>query len=204
MFLVRSVSHMWPVLVLVLGGGCGAGLFEPYRAGLLAEGAVVLPVPFVRQEHKLSCGWSAASMLFRYYDQPIGEDDRERLLREPESDDGVTGRALKELLERNGFRACIFAGGPLDEEGPRGVSYHLRRGWPLVVMLSPEGSRRHYVVVSGLDARTGLVVMVDPVRGDVVCRWRVFEKLWERGNHFTLLAVPEKLRGREDGKPEPE
>jgi ABC-type bacteriocin/lantibiotic exporter with double-glycine peptidase domain len=187
-------------LALALGSGCGGGVFWPYHPDLLAEGAAVLPVPHVRQEHEQSCGWAVASMLLQYYDQPVGEEDRERLLREPESADGVTGRMLKELLERNGLRACIFAGGSLDEEGPRGVSYHLERGWPLVVMLSPEGSRRHYVVVTGLDERSGLVVMVDPVKGNVVCRKQVFEKLWELGNSFTLLAVPEKLQGREDGE----
>jgi ABC-type bacteriocin/lantibiotic exporter with double-glycine peptidase domain len=203
-FSIRLLIVPVLALALALGSGCGTVLFHPYRDGMLAEGAVVLPVPHVRQEHAQSCGWAVASMLFKYYDQPIRDEDRELLLREPESDDGVTGLALKELLERNGFRAIIFAGGQLDDEGPRGVSYHIGRGWPLVVMISPEGSRHHYVVVSGLDELRELVVMVEPVRGEVICGWQDFMELWARGNCFTLLAVPEKLVGREDVELSPE
>jgi len=187
------------IFALASGAGCARALFLPYRPGALAEGAVRLEVPFVPQEHARSCGWSVASMLFRYYDQPIGEEDRELLLGESESEDGVSGRTLKALLERNGFRTVIFEGRPLDEAGPRGVLYHLGRGWPLVVMISPEGVNRHYVIVSGIDERRGLVVIIEPVRGEVVCGRQDFEDLWERGNFFSLLAVPERLGGQGDG-----
>ena len=107
---MRTSIRICPMLAIALaaGSGCARALFLPYRPGALAEGAVRLRVPFVPQEYEKSCGWSVASMLFRYYDQPIGEEDRELLKREPESEDGVTGRALKELLEGNGFRAVIF------------------------------------------------------------------------------------------------
>jgi len=199
---VRASIRTWPILAIALasGAGCSRALFLPYGPEALSEGAIRLQVPFVPQEHARGCGWSVASMLFRYYDHPISDEDRELLKRNPESDVGVTGRALRELLARNGFRAAIFEGAPLDETGPRGVLYHLSRGWPLVVMISPHGVNRHYVIVSGIDERRGLVVMVEPVRGEVVCERQDFNNLWERGNYFALLAVPERLGGREGGQ----
>jgi len=195
---VRASVRTCPMLAIALasGAGCARALFLPYGPEALSAGAIRLQVPFVPQEHAQGCGWSVASMLFRYYDQPISDEDRELLKRNPESDGGVTGRALRELLARNGFRAVIFEGAPLDEAGPRGVSYLLSKGWPLVVMISPQGVNRHYVIVSGIDERRELVVMVEPVRGEVVCGRQDFEELWERGNFFTLLAVPERLGGR--------
>jgi ABC-type bacteriocin/lantibiotic exporter with double-glycine peptidase domain len=200
---VRTSTRLRPALALLLGAGCGAALFEPYRPGSLAPDAALLNVPLVRQEHERSCGFAAASMLFQYYDQPVGEADRELLLREPESADGVTGRALQGLLERNGFRAQVFAGELFDGTSPRGVLYHLRRGRPLVAMLSVDGPRRHYVVVSGLDTLNGIVVIVDPAKGVVACRAHAFLDLWEQGNRFALLAVPADLGSREDGRPAP-
>ena len=80
----------------------------------------------------------------------------------------------------------------------------MSRGWPLVVMISPQGVNRHYVIVSGIDERRGLVVIVEPVRGEVVCEQQDFENLWERGNFFTLLAVPERLGGGGAGRQHPE
>ena len=108
----------------------------------LAPGALLLDVPLVRQEERRTCGFAAAEMLSRYYGAPISDEDRELLRTEADSAKGVSGRVLKEALERNGLRVYIFAGELLDEESPGGIAYHLKKGRPVVVMLSRRG-RRH-------------------------------------------------------------
>lgn len=170
--------------------GCMSGPLRAYREGSLDAGSLLLDVPLIRQDAGRACGFAAVSMLCEYYGMPIAEDDLELVRVETEAKKGVSGRLLEQVLERNGFHVRIFAGELLDEEGPRGVAYHLKKGRPVLVMVSPDGKNYHYTVVSGLSVERDLVVLEDPDRGKVVCRGRVFRKIWERGNRFTLLAVP--------------
>jgi ABC-type bacteriocin/lantibiotic exporter with double-glycine peptidase domain len=182
---------------------CGCGPLRPCGPMSLSERGVLLDVPAVRQDGRRTCGFAVVEMLSQYYGTEIGEEDRERIRAEAGSEDGVSGRFIKDVLERNGFRVYIFPGKLLDGEGPMGIRYHLDRGRPIVVMLSAGGSRHHYMVVSGLDVERDLVVGVDPGKGKVVCSGRAFRRMWERANHFTLLAVPVKTGPREGGEAGP-
>jgi ABC-type bacteriocin/lantibiotic exporter with double-glycine peptidase domain len=182
---------------------CGCGPLRPYGPGSLSEGSVVLDVPAVRQDDRRTCGFAVLAMLSQYYGTEIREEDRERVRAEASSEDGVSGRFIKDVLERNGFRVYIFAGKLLDGKGPRGILYHLDRGRPLVVMLSADRSRHHYMVVSGLDTERDLVVGVDPGKGRVICRGGAFRRMWERSNSFTLVAVPVKTNPRDGGEARP-
>lgn len=192
---MRLLIHPGMFAVLMLAGGCLLSPLRPYRPELAANGGIVLDVPLVRQEDGRTCGFAAATMLSRYYRAPIAEDDCERL-RVAASEERVSGRLLQEVLERNGFRVCVFAGALLDEDSPLSIAYHLKKGLPPVVMVSPRGRRDHYMVVSGLNAAKDLVFFEDPDKGKVACRGRAFRKMWERSNFFTLLAVPRKIRAR--------
>ncbi len=198
---MRTAIHTGTLAAVALAGGCGLGPLRAYRPGSLTDDSIVLNVPLVRQEDRRTCGFAAVTMLSRYYKAPISEEDGELIRIEAESEEGVSGRFLKEVLERNGFRVYVFPGELFDKESARGVAYHLDRGRPLVVMLSPKGSRHHYMVVSGLNASKDFVVCEDPDKGKVICRGRAFRKMWKRSNFFTLLAVPAKMGSGEDGKP---
>ncbi len=170
--------------------GCILSPLKAYDQARLSSGSVVLDVPLVRQPDNRTCGLCVAEMLSQYYRLPLAEEDRELVRRRAASEGGTSAGLLEEVLERNGFRVVIFRGESLDGESPTSISYHLNRKRPLVVMVSPRGSRDHYMVVSGLDVENDLVVFEDPGRGHVMCRGRVFRRIWARSDFLVLLAVP--------------
>lgn len=189
--------HAWTLaLAIALAAGCALSPLRPYEPQLVRGKSVALDVPLVRQEGKNTCGFAAITMLLRYYGVSIRDEDRELVRRSAGTKEGVSGRMMEEVLERNGFRVYIFAGTLLDEESPRGIAYNLKQGWPLVVMVSPRGKRDHYMVVSGLSVQKDQVFFEDPDKGKVACSGPAFRKMWERGNFFTLLAVPKTIRHR--------
>ena len=190
------VSPSTWTLALALAAGCVLSPLRPYKPELVRGKSVALDVPLVRQEDKSTCGFAAITMLLRYYGVSIPDEDRERVRRAAGSKEGVSGRLMEDILERNGFRVYIFSGTLLDEQSPRDIAYNLKQGWPLVVMVSPRGKRDHYMVVSGLSVQEDLIFFEDPDKGKVACSGRAFRKMWERGNFFTLLAVPKKIRPR--------
>ncbi len=175
---------------LAASTGCLVGPLRRYDPAAAAAGGVVLHVPLVRQQERYDCGFAAATMLALYYKRPFGDADAERLRLAAASDEKVSGRLLAEVLEANGFHARVFAGDLLDTDTPAGIAYHLDRGRPLVVMVSPKGDLCHFMVVSGLNVSKDLVYFEDPDKGKVACRGRAFRKMWERAGSFTLLAVP--------------
>jgi ABC-type bacteriocin/lantibiotic exporter with double-glycine peptidase domain len=183
-------------LALSLAAGCMLSPLRPYEPELVRGKSVALDVPLVQQEDKNTCGFAAITMLLRYYGASIQEADRELVRRSAGTKEGVSGRLMEEVLERNGFRVYIFPGTLLDEKSHRGIAYNLKQGWPPVVMVSPRGKRTHYMVVSGLSVEKDQVFFEDPDKGKVACSGRAFRKMWERGNFFTLVAVPKKIRPR--------
>jgi ABC-type bacteriocin/lantibiotic exporter with double-glycine peptidase domain len=184
------------LLALAVAGCAG---MRPYDEGP-APSAVVLDVPHASQGRGPDCGFAALEMLSGYYGVQIPDEEAAAVRREAEGGAGVSGATLRRALERSGFRVFIFPGEILDEQSPRGIAYHLRRGRPLVVMVSARRRRFHYTVVSGLDAERGHVILEDPQKGRASLGLRSFRELWERANRFTLLAVPEQLRGRESSR----
>lgn len=187
------VRYRQPIPILALAASCTGCFLSPlraYDARRISEGSVCLDVPLVRQPDSSTCGLCAAEMLSKYYRVPLADDDRELVRRRAVEEQGTTARLLKEVLERAGFRVLIFRGESLDDETPTAVAYHLRKKRPLVVMVSPDGRRDHYMVVSGRDAANDMIVFEDPGRGRVMCHGPAFRKMWERSDCLVLLAVP--------------
>jgi len=69
---------------------------------------------------------------------------------------------------------------------------HVDAGRPLIVMTSPGGKTRHYVLFLGYDEPNRSVCLLDPIRGKVLEHDEIFERSWERCERFTLLALPKE------------
>ncbi len=160
-------------------------------AALLALAAVLLDVPFVRQE-KNGCGAAAVAMVVQYWESkgarvpPEAADARQiqRALYSREAG-GAFAADLRRYLEARGFRALAF-----QAEWPD-LETNVRKGRPLVVSLGR--SSRHYVVVAGIDAERGFVYVNDPARRKLLIWDRPsFERAW--ANHWALLAAPRDPR----------
>ncbi len=55
-------------------------------------------------------------------------------------------------------------------------------------MLSADGTAHHYSLVLGYDEPRGNLVLLDPMKGEILVPRSVFERNWERCQGFTLLA----------------
>ncbi len=158
-----------------------------------APASVWLDVPFVAQE-KNACGAASIAMVMQYWareqGQPAGLDAdaaaiQRALYSEPA--DGIFASAMQAYFEKHGFRSFVFSGDKQDLE------QHLAKGRPLIVALgTSKSSQLHYVVVAGLDASAGTVLLNDPARRKLLKQnWQEFERQWGVTNHWTLLAVPQ-------------
>ena len=70
---------------------------------------------------------------------------------------------------------------------------HLEKGRPLVVALkSGSGDALHYVVVTGLDAEQGPVLVNDPAQRKLLKQDKsAFLRSWSAVGNWTLLALPQ-------------
>lgn len=153
-----------------------------------------LDVPFVPQV-KAGCGSAAVAMVIEYwaYRYPSLQYEAEdtgqidRLL--PASRRGIRGEALRQYLERRGFRAFVFDGELADLE------HHFKKGRPIIVCFAPKGPHAplHYAVIVGVDAQN--VWMNDPARGKLVREdtGRFLDE-WKVTANWALLAVPRQAQ----------
>jgi predicted double-glycine peptidase len=166
----------------------------PWVAVLLAGGAaaqgVLLDVPFVRQERD-ACGAACLTMVMRYWRAQgmgaVAEPEPEAIQRElyVPAERGIPGTAMRGYLERAGFHAFTVRGEWDD------LVEHVGYGRPVIVCLSAPGRRLHYVVVAGVDAERGLVMINDPARRKLLAVSRAgFEKDWHASDYWTLVAAP--------------
>ncbi len=167
----------------VLGAGCRTA--EPATVPFSAT-AVRLELPFVRQEAAHDCGLASISALCRYWQVAIPSEERAALAGRAAESGGLSGAELKTTLERRGLEVYLFQGS-LDRT-VTGVYAHVDSGRPPLVMLSGEGTNRHYEIVLGYDEPRGQLILLDPVRGEVVLSAATFESDWARCKRFTLLA----------------
>jgi ABC-type bacteriocin/lantibiotic exporter with double-glycine peptidase domain len=154
---------------------------------------VWLDVPFVKQE-KNACGAASVEMVMQYWLKQQGRSANEsaeathiqRVLHVPGTD-GIYASAMERYFQDHGFRTFSFKG---DWEQ---LQQHLQKGRPLIVALKPSGADSlHYVVVAGLDAEQGILLLNDPARRKLLKQDRSsFEKQWSATGEWTLLALPQ-------------
>jgi ABC-type bacteriocin/lantibiotic exporter with double-glycine peptidase domain len=194
----RQTLRRLPLCVALLLGaalpGCAALEVRSPASFAYSGEAARLDVPLVSQESPNLCGLAALAMLTRYHRAFLSEANRESIAAAATRDQGTSGALLKSVLESEGYFVSVFQGS-LDDEAT-GLYRHLRAGRPLIAMLSM-GEYRHYVVVAGFDPVRDVLVVLDPVAGELAMRTRRFLAMWEKANRFTLLAVP---RGRAAGE----
>jgi predicted double-glycine peptidase len=156
------------------------------------RGGVWLDVPFVKQE-KNGCGAASVAMVMQFWQRQLGQSsavvDAAQIQRALYSSSarGIYASDLEHYFEQNGFHAFAFAGTRQDLE------QHLEKGRPLIVALKPgRQARLHYVVVTGLDAEQGLVLLNDPAERKLLKQELAsFEREWNNAGSWTLLAVPQ-------------
>ena len=159
----------------------------------LSDQAVLLDLPLVRQTSSNLCGEVALEMLTRYYGVLLTAEQEARLKKQAEQENGITGKTLKKVLEEQGYFVAVFSG-TLDRK-VSGLYHHLDLKRPLIVMIQGDGpDRNHYVLAVGYDEGTDAVVLLDPVRGEVVMPSINFRKAWKKVNNFTMLAMPKNLK----------
>ena len=156
---------------------------------------VWLDVPFVKQTED-GCGSAAISMLFGYWNahgMSIDPNRADAALIQARlysrKARGIYASGMERYFKESGFRVFLLEGEWKD------LLEQLKQGRPLVVSLGPGNPKapRHYVVVTGIDWRSGAVFIHDPARGKLLRIEREeFEKEWRPSRHWMLLALPEK------------
>jgi predicted double-glycine peptidase len=151
-----------------------------------------LDVPYVEQE-KNGCGAAALSMILQYWQKSAGAPsvpvDAAEIMRRLYSKEakGILASDMDRFIREQGFRSFVFSGAWQDLEG------HVSKGRPLIVSIR-EGlgpSALHYVVVTGVMAEEGVVLLNDPARRKALRMDRArFEKRWSSTHNWTLLALP--------------
>jgi predicted double-glycine peptidase len=184
---VRSRGPRFYILGLVF-------IFGPLLSSRAFAASDWLDVPFVPQV-KAGCGSAAVAMVIEYWAyrypslQYAAEDTAEidRLL--PASRRGIRGEALRQYLDRRGFRAFVFDGELADLE------HHFEKGRPVIVCFAPKGPHAplHYAVIVGVDAQN--VWMNDPARGKLIREdTSRFLEEWKVTASWALLAVPRQAQ----------
>lgn len=172
------------VLLLGLAGAVFAGVGTN----------VWLDVPFVKQE-KNGCGAASIAMIMQYWrqqqhDSPAAASDPDQIQRVLYSKEahGIYASDLEQYLDEHGFRTFAFSGEWSDLES------NLAKGRPLLLALKPGRSDPlHYVVITGVDAQEGIVLMNDPAQRKLLKQDRSdFERQWKAAGNWTLLAVPQQ------------
>jgi ABC-type bacteriocin/lantibiotic exporter with double-glycine peptidase domain len=172
-------------------------ILSVYLCGVMSaaeEAGVWLDVPFVRQE-KEGCGAASIAMVMQYWlkqqgrSPGISSDATEirRALYVPRAH-GIHASAMERYFQQHSFRTFSFSGEWKD------LLQHLQKGRPLIVALKTSGTKGpiHYLVVTGLDAERGLVLLNDPAQRKLIKQDRSgFEKQWSSTNKWTLLALPQ-------------
>jgi ABC-type bacteriocin/lantibiotic exporter with double-glycine peptidase domain len=168
------------------------------RQGELASqesAGVWLEVPFVKQSED-GCGSAAISMLLQYWNahgspvEPARSDAvaiQKRLYSRKAR--GIFASDMESYLQETGFQVI-----PLEGEW-KDLQEQLTQGRPLIVSLQPGSASAplHFVVVTGMDWRSGAVFIHDPARGKLLRVDRAeFEKEWRRNRNWMLLALPKK------------
>jgi ABC-type bacteriocin/lantibiotic exporter with double-glycine peptidase domain len=175
------------LLALLLLGTVSCRAQSP-RPTQLSESAVLIDMPLVRQDDLYGCGLASVATLCGYWGVEIPELHRAALAETANRSEGLSGGELLEALQRLGLEVYLFQG-TLDRS-LTGLYQHVDAGRPLLVMLSPDGEDQHYCLVLGYDEPRGNIILLDPLRGEVLTSVAAFDRNWGRCQRFTLLACP--------------
>ena len=160
------------------------------------QGAGVwLDVPFVKQE-KDGCGAASIAMIMQYWQkqQPmldtVSASDPAAIQRALYSSKGhgIYASDMERYFQEHAFTTFAFRGTWAD------LKQHLEKGRPLIVALKPLPTEAalHYVVVVGVDWNQNVVQVNDAAQRKLLKEDRAsFEKEWNAGGHWTLLALPQ-------------
>ena len=175
------------------------GVVASVLSALLAAATpsgIWLDVPFVKQE-KNGCGAASIAMVMQYWLLQRGETALaagnavnapaiQRALYSKVGH-GIYASDLEQYFQQRGFRTFAFRGAWAD------LKQHLEKGRPLIVALKPaSGAALHYVVVTGLDWESKLVVVNDPAQRKLLKQDQAsFEREWSAAGKWTLLALPQ-------------
>jgi ABC-type bacteriocin/lantibiotic exporter with double-glycine peptidase domain len=160
------------------------------------KAGVWLDVPYVKQSED-GCGSAAISMLLQYWiahgagidSQRADTSAIQKQLYSPKAR-GIFASDMQAYFKNSGFRVFAIDGTWSD------LMEHLKLGRPLIVSLQPGSAKAplHYVVVAGIDWQSEAVFINDPARGKLLRVAREdFEKQWQPGRNWMLLALPEKV-----------
>jgi len=159
--------------------------------------AVLLELAFETQGTDSLCGVASVEMVTRYYGKRLTSVQSAFLRQEAKDHNGVSGASLEKVLEGAGYFVAVFPD-TLDR-GESSLFNHLDQKRPLIVMLG--AAPRHYTVVTGYDPDYGLIVLLDPARGQVAVPIQDFAKAWKEANYFTLLASPDQENSGKNESP---
>lgn len=177
------------LLALGLALACSAGCAGPGRAApQLSPAAVRLDLPLVRQDALYDCGLASIGALCQYWRVEIPQAERDGLARTAQAESGLAGSELCRALEHAGLETFLYQGS-LDRS-PTGIYTQVDAGRPPLVMLSSDGARHHYELVLGYDEPLGNLILLDPLKGEILVPAQLFARDWERCRRFTLLASP--------------
>jgi predicted double-glycine peptidase len=147
---------------------------------------VRLDLPLVRQDALYDCGLASISALCQYWMVEVSAEERVRLARTAEDSAGLSGTEVRTALEGLGLEVYLFEGS-LDRT-LTGLYRHVDDGRPPLVMVSSDGTRNHYELVLGYDEERNNLILLDPMKGEILVPVTVFERNWDRCQRFTLLA----------------
>lgn len=176
------------LLLLFTFAGCSASATRRIQPGELSEGAVTLDLPIVEQDSLYTCGLASISALCQYWSVEIPLEKRDRMAQLANREEGLSGRELREALDRLGMEAFLFRGS-LDRTST-GLYRHVDQGRPPLVMIRPDSSGNHYCLVLGYDEARENLILLDPAKGQIVTPISDFDRIWARCQRFTLLACP--------------
>jgi ABC-type bacteriocin/lantibiotic exporter with double-glycine peptidase domain len=152
---------------------------EVWKVGLLVS---ALNVPFVPQARD-TCGAASLTMVLRYWGGEVTHDEVARELLEPELH-GIPGSRLAEFARARGFEALAYKGDLFQ------LQDFVGKGRPLIVAWGLGRDRFHNVVVVGVEAEGGAVIVNDPARGPGRRIPRgTFDKRWAKADYWTLLVM---------------
>ena len=177
--------HIRPLLVLLLlcivSGCSGLPVNKVTTEYLHSDKTYILNVPFIKQKSKNCCGLVCLSMVIEYWTENPEMTEFAQQLRCPKR--GFSGEELRQMAEKQGFRAVIYKGNVAD------LYQHLEATRPIIVFLRNDHSSYSFIVCGRTQNEE--IVLVHPAEGYVFIKIQDFQKAWKGSERFSMLVIPE-------------